>query len=250
MQLLEQGGVKYIYRIDWNERASINTLFKPVKTYDYIYAQPTQGGTDILAIKAKSIITRYTDPTILPGVICVQLTPFNTISSKNIMDIKTVDKTYKNFPLQPDFILPSLDDCLSKYLFLCQDPQQYILDVDSNCIIYAMAYHMINRMLTSYGDVNYYKQLPGTQHITMPETIVTEFRTMLNSLKADDGAKLVQLGSKRLITIYAGLLPLNKSDLLEIHLYDNPLDNKFLITYVVLKKNYPAIEVNLFYIRV
>lgn len=247
MQLLEQGGVKYIHRLTWDERAYICSLFKSIKTYDYVYIQPTDIGVDILAIKAKSIITRYSLPDIVPGVMCIQLTPFNSISEKTISDDTEGIKAYKHFPLNPDFILPSLDDCLSKYLYICQDPKQYALDPENNYLIYAMSYHIVNKMLNGYGSMNLYRQ--NSEHIIVPDDTVQQFISVYKGLRADDGANLINIHN-RIITIYAGLLPLNKADSLQIHIYDNPLDNKFLIQYIVLKKKQPPIEINVFYIKV
>ena len=247
MQLLEQGGVKYIHRLTWYERACICPLFKAIKTYDYAYMYPTDAGVDILAIRAKSIITRYSLPDIIPGVMCIQLTPFTTINEKTIFDNITGLKEYKHFPLNPVFVLPSLDDSLSKYLYVCQNPQQYILDAENNCIVYAMSYHMVNKILSGYGSMNFYKQ--NAEHIAIPDEAVEQFVLVYKELKADDGARLINIYN-RIITIYAGLLPLNKADSLQIHIYDNPLDNKFLIQYTVLKKKQPPIEINVFYIKV
>lgn len=247
MQLLEQGGIKYIHRLTWDERAYICSLFKTIKTYDYVYMYPTDAGVDILAIKARSIITRYSLPDIVPGVICVQLTPFNTINEKTITDNTVGVKGYKHFPLNPDFVLPSLDDCLSKYLYVCQDPQQYILDAENNCVVYGMAYHMVNKILNGYGVMNFYKQ--NAVHTVLPDEAVEQFRSAYTGLRADDGANLLNIHN-RIITIYAGLLPLNKADSLQIHIYDDPLDNKFLIQYMVLKKKQAPIEINVFYIKV
>ena len=86
--------------------------------------------------------------------------------------------------------------------------------------------------------------------IDIEEHDINIFRDALNSLKADDGCKLYKLTDKHIISIFAGMVPLNKVDKLDIKINDNPMHNTFLVDYIVQKKKSEPITVSINHIRV
>jgi hypothetical protein len=82
------------------------------------------------------------------------------------------------------------------------------------------------------------------------KSIVDQIADKLRDLKVDSGSLLATIDRWHVITLFAGLLPLNKSDDLAIKLYDNPIDEKFLIQYIVTKKKIGTLCVSIFHLRV
>lgn len=251
MQVIEQyNNVFYISRMTWDERVQLCTYLKPIKTYDYAYFIPNDMNTKVIAIKAKSIVTELIIPIVLPGLLCIYLGTF--VNSNGFVDPKDIDqitgKPKKGAKVYyPDFVFPTLNECLGKYKYIVLSMEQYMISPDLECI-YTPAYHMIPRIESAYNEINRYTLYNTAYHY--PEESVEQFINLFRSLKADDGSKFLAIDPKHIISIYAGMIPLNKADKLDIVLYDNPLDNKFLIRFIVSKNKQEPIEINGFFLRV
>lgn len=245
-------GTKYIHRITWDERSDILGLIKYVKTYDYIYLSPVENYINIYAIQASSVFCNYMIPGSLPGEICVQTTPFVTMTNNSIAKyIK--DKLNKTFKMpDPDIEFPTLQEMISKYVYLYQLKEQFIIK-DKDHIVYAMAYHMIPYLSRVQSTIYGYKSLCLNGQGYVKKLNEEDTQSMINeikSMRADDGTKLYALSKAHIITIYAGMVPLNKADSLEVMLYDIPTDNKFLVEYIVHKSKAEPIYIYSFLLRI
>lgn len=251
MQVIEQyRGIYYISRMTWDERVELCSHLKPIKTYDYAYFIPNEVCTMVIGIKAKSIVTVFNIPIILPGLLCISLGSF--VNTTGFTDPKDIDpstgKPKKNATVyHPDFIFPTLDECLGKYMYIVLTAEQYLFNADVGCI-YTPAYYMIPKLESAYNEINRYKS--NTQPFVYSESAVTQFLELLKSLKADDGSKFLSVDPKHIISVYSGMVPVNKADKMSMTVYDNPMDNKFLMKFEVYKKKQDPIEIYSFFLRV
>ena len=251
MQTIEQyKGIFYISRMTWDERVELCSHLKAIKTYDYAYFIPNDACTTVIAIKAKSIVAVFTIPLVLPGLLCISLGAF--INFNGFTDAKDIDvltgKPRKGATVYyPDIIFPTLDECLGKYMYIVLTESQYILTPDLECI-YTPAYHMIPKIESAYTEINRYKNY--IEPLRYSESAVEQFLTLFRSLKSDDGSRFLSMDPKHIISVYSGMLPVNKADNLDIVLYDNPMDNKFLMKFIITKKKQDPIEIYSFFLRV
>lgn len=253
MQTLTENGNTYIHRVTWEERADIIQLIKPVKTYDYVSLTPIQDHVIVEAIKASSVFCTYMTPGVLPGRMCIQTTPFASMTNNSIAKyIK--DVLNKSFTLpDPDIEFPTLQEAISKYVYLYQLTEQFIIK-DKDHLVYAMAYHMMSRLSSVYGTIMQYKLFcENNQNCIVrkfDEEIVDNMIVELKNMRADDGSRLYAISKAHIITIYTGMVPLNKADTLEVVLYDNISDSKFLIEFIVYKPKTDPIYVYTFFLRI
>lgn len=251
MQIIEQyKGIFYISRMTWDERVELCSLIKSIKTYDYAYFIPNDVCTTVIAIKAKSIVATFTIPIVLPGLLCIYLGSFMNFTG--FIDPKDIDpltgKPRKGAMVYyPDIIFPTLDECLGRYMYIVLSEEQYEFTEALECI-YTPAYHMIPKIESAYNEINRY--ISCSQMSVYSESATEQFLALFRSLRADDGSKFLAIDPKHIISVYAGMIPVNKADGLDIVLYDNPIDNKFLMKFVIKKKKQDPIEVYGFFLRV
>ena len=244
MRTNDQNGTLYVCHMTWDERCELVLHLKSIKTYDYAYLIPNDMGCNVIAIRAKSAIAITDIPYKLPGLLCINLNGFINMD-------RTVAKLTNT---TPDLYFPSLDDVLKKYIYVAQAEIPYIIDGNDD-IIFAPAYHMINHMNDIMLGLNMYKfhstsSINNGGMIELDENIVSQVVNKMSSMKADDGAVMTAVDPNHIITIFSGMLPLNKADKLSIKIYDQPIENKFLVSYTVFKKKSNPIEVMFFYMRV
>lgn len=250
MQTYTEFGTTYISRMTFDEKEELVSYLKPVKTYDYVLLTPDECYTRIIAIKARSIICSFDIPVVLPGILCCYLPAMLYRATYTPDSYNTLGELKKGaVPVYGDIIFATLDQCLKEYLYISMTPDQYIIQEDCN-ILCTPAYHMIRVMEDTFNSYYMYRRASGVKCIDIEEHDINTFRDALNSLKADDGCKLYKLTDKHIISIFAGMVPLNKVDKLDIKIYDNPMHNTFLVDYIVQKKKSEPITVSINHIRV
>ncbi len=68
----------------------------------------------------------------------------------------------------------------------------------------------------------------------------------INSMKAGDGIGLLKLSERYILTLYNGLLPINKSDKVEVNIRD--IDNyRYLANFTIIKKKF-SIDIYFMYL--
>ena len=250
MQIRDERGINYISHMTWDERAELLNHLKTVKLYDIIYLTPNEANTVVCALRSSSIFTMYDIPVVLPGCLCVDGPTFiNSVSSYNgILD------SNKQIIMSPDIEFPCIDDCLGKYMYinLITDGGKCIIDESRSTVIVPPSYHMIPKINNVYAVINEYKYNASNNGIVeiLPDDVTSVIVDRYRSLKAGDGAVICSINKTHLITLFAGLFPLNKSDSIELKLFDNPLDNKFLLQATITKKKQNPIVLHMFLLRV
>lgn len=251
MQTIEQYGVRYISHMTWEEKDNLMSFLKPVKIYDYVYLVPNDYCTRVTAIRSKSIVCVFDIPIVLPGILCVSLSALAYPAQYRAEDIDHSTGRAKKgaTAYYCDVTFASLEECLNKYIMISRSPAQYVVTPDFN-VICTPAYHLIPMIDSSINEIfSYIGSNPKCITYKTTEEVF-ETRTAYSSLFAADGVKFFAVDNKHIVTLFAGMLPLNKADELEITIYDHENDDKFLTMYSIKKKKMDPINVYMFLLRV
>ena len=232
----------YVSHMTYDEKNLLTACLKPIKTYDYAYIKPHELGSSVIAIRARSCIAIMNIPYKLSGILCISL--------KALMNM---DRAMPKENPTPDIYFPDLNTTLQKYIYVAQAELPYIFE--DNDLVFIQAYHMIRPIFDIVTTFESYKQIVELYQnfgiikeydIDSVSMVVNE----ISALRADDGGKMIALDPQHIITIFSGMLPLNKADKLSIKLYDNTYKNFFMVSYIIEKKKMDPIEVMFFYMRV
>lgn len=84
----------------------------------------------------------------------------------------------------------------------------------------------------------------GVSYIDISEDVCSFIKNKLLSMKSSMPSEMICLSDRYLITVFAGMLPVNKADILNIHLMDFGI--YYMIEYIITKKKSPY-PVSVFY---
>lgn len=239
MSVIEFNGASYVSGMSWEERLEVLEYLKPVKTYDYLYFIPYESFTQLLAVKAFSIMTTIDIPIVFPGILCVDGPTF--INGLNKAD-GVVDKSMS----LPYIYFASIKDTISTFNYIGITGNEtgfnMHLQPQTNSVIVIPAYGTINRIQNMLLTMTSYKI--SSTRIDVPQEALSSLVDELRLMKADDGAAFYNIDNCHIITIYAGMFPLNKSDRLSITIYDDPMSDRFILKGIVYKGKKQVTEIS------
>lgn len=187
------------------------------------------------ALKQKNfIITLNNDTTIIFGIdnidSCIKFTKldnnlfYNLALKDIIINTRNLSAFIKNITIESEFEIKQKSNGILYISSIAGAELEFIYDKYIELISLNKAYSILN-----YCDIN----LP-----TVAEENVTDKLINLFSLHKEDGCVYYKHNDRYYITLFYGLLPLNKADKISLSIYYKDTSKTFIAKFKVIKKHF------------